>query len=460
MNSELPPTLARCWGTLTAVAAASVLVLAPAGYAAMADTDDQRSIWDHIYRTMQLFTLSCDVSGNMPAALQAARYLAAFVVFSAVAAALAALFHDRIIRLRLRFFSGHVVVCGLGSGGGALVQGLRDAGEQVVVIEPNANHEDVLQCRELGAIVLAGQGLDAVLLRRARVQRARFLLALDDRDCLNVEAALLGRHANAGRIGAPLRCIVQVERRELTHVLRQSETRRTEDDPFSLEVIDLHEVAAQVMLAAAALSQARRILIVGLGRLGQAVLLQAVDFWCGKQRETKLHAIAIDRRAEELRRDLPIIHPALGAICTIDWHNLDVTHSAFAEGAFLRTHPPDVAFVCLGDESIAVLAGARLGALITAGPVVVRMAEDGGLSQLLRCQAGNRLRAVAMRELLSRPELLLTARAELRGASADPLLGSPSPPPSRPVDRPRRRRRRNRREVSLPHVRTDAEFRS
>src|SRR5262249_45648950 len=128
-----------------------------------------------------------------PWPLETARFLAAFVALSTVALALLRLFHDRLQFVRLRLYRGHIIVCGLGRIGVALVEALRRSGERVVVLERDENQKSVASCRDQGAVVLTSLDANPWTLHRAGLGRARILLSLFADDAINMRMALLAR---------------------------------------------------------------------------------------------------------------------------------------------------------------------------------------------------------------------------------------------------------------------------
>src|SRR5262249_62175091 len=96
---------------------------------------------------------------------------------AAVVGVLVRVFRARVESFWLGRYREHVIVCGLGPKGVALVEALRQQEQPVVVIEPGDWHEGVEHCKEFGAAVLQGASTDEWLLRRARGDRAPLLPA-------------------------------------------------------------------------------------------------------------------------------------------------------------------------------------------------------------------------------------------------------------------------------------------
>jgi len=91
---------------------------------------------------------------------------------------------------------GHVLVCGLGNVGFRCVQELLRLGHQVVAIEKDANGQFADTVRRMGAAVIAGDATVLEVLKQARADRARAVLAVTSNELANLEIALLVRELN------------------------------------------------------------------------------------------------------------------------------------------------------------------------------------------------------------------------------------------------------------------------
>lgn len=98
--------------------------------------------------------------------------------------------HARRSRMIDRLF-GHEIVCGCGRMGHAVVAELRREGRSLVVVDRDP--ETIRHLRELGILVLEGDGTSEEVLRAAGVERARGLVACLDDDAHNVYTVLTAR---------------------------------------------------------------------------------------------------------------------------------------------------------------------------------------------------------------------------------------------------------------------------
>ncbi len=112
---------------------------------------------------------------------------------------------------------GHVVVCGLGNVGFRVVQELLKADEEAVVIEPSRDNRFLATARRLGAAVVPGDATVPEVLRQARADTARAVVAATSDELANVEIALLARELNEAQ-----RVVVRLSDPGLAEMLRES----------------------------------------------------------------------------------------------------------------------------------------------------------------------------------------------------------------------------------------------
>jgi Trk K+ transport system NAD-binding subunit len=91
---------------------------------------------------------------------------------------------------------GHVVVCGLGNIGFRCIQELLKLGVKVVAIERNADSPFAATVRRMGVAVILGDATVPEVLKQARVEKARSVIAAINAELVNLEIALLVREGN------------------------------------------------------------------------------------------------------------------------------------------------------------------------------------------------------------------------------------------------------------------------
>ncbi len=453
--------------------------------------------FDVAYRTLQLIPMnSGDVSGAVGWQLDAARFLIPFLAAWTAIRALLGLFRDRWQQFLLRFWRGHVIICGLSRKGWLLAQGFAARGDRVVVIEADESHDLIGPCRERGIVVLLGDATDPDLLRRAGATRAGHLVAVTDDDGVNAEiavrvqgalreAAHVGRDATADETGTrintdrhgfsslsafirvhprpvlvsgTLTCTMHLVDPQLYELARTRELALEEGVPLRLELFNVFERGARLLWnkfgpergdnraapngEAQASPCSAHVLVIGLGRLGESLIVTASRDWHTRLHESpcaaglalpsvagRLRITVVDLEADWKCRALSLRYPQLAGVCDLVPLAMDVRGPAFYEGGFLAGGadplPVSAVFVCFDDDSLGLRTGLAahqrlLHAAAGPTPVIVRMAEAGGLARLVDRENGDKgtpafanLHAFPLLDRTCTPEAILGGTHEL-----------------------------------------------
>jgi len=392
--------------------------------------DQPRSFWDVLYLALQLFTLE---SGSVygPAVgweLEAARLLAPGIAAIAAVKAFALVFREQLQLFRMRFVRGHVVICGLGRKGLRLARQLRAEGRRVVAIERDEGNDHIAQCRDLGVVVLPGDAADVEMLRKARLGEAACVVAVCGDDGANAEVAVHARELAQWRRGQPLQAVVHITDPQLCRLLVEQELERRQRDPYRLEFFNVFDIGARSWLSlhpATAGPDGRplpapHLALVGLGRMGESLLVQAARGWRDAGADGEFRVTVIDRVATAKMASLCHRYPRLAQACRLTALDMDVESPEFHRGEFLQA--PDgttAAYICLDNDALGLAAALALQHRTRnlGIPVVVRMTGDAGLATLLRGDeaASGALPAIQAFSLLDqacRPEQILAGTHE------------------------------------------------
>ena len=307
---------------------------------------------DQVYLALQLFPLNVGfTSGNKPFVLEIARFLAPAVTALAAVKAATLLFKHKFQMFRLGRLKNHAVVCGLGEKGKRLALDLLERKEQVVVIESDPQNSAVENCRDKGAIILMGDAAGPDTLKKSGLARARSVFAVCADDQTNLEIALQAEklmgvttHRNR-RDSTPLarRCYVHLVDLELRDMLIARGVFSKEKGRVEFKCFNMFENAALQLFrnhppdhAARIMNNERvHLLIIGFGRMGRSVALQAAKM--GHYRNGRAIRISVVDQSAKAKGDL-FIHkyPAFKRICDIDFRDLDINDLCFQDGAFLN----------------------------------------------------------------------------------------------------------------------------
>ncbi len=364
-------------------------------------TGQESTILDIFYRAMQLIVMqSGDVEGFVPWQLNMARYLLPILAAYAAIQALLAVFREQWQQLMIRFARNHAVICGLGERGMQIAKEFLDNGYRVVAIEGAEDNSNISQICDQGAVVLTGDATDASLLRKTRLHRARYLFAVCADDGTNAEIALHARDLALLRRGGPLTAYVHVVDLELCNLLSGWCFAATETDLYRLEFFNVLERGARLILKAyppftepaGREDSSPRFLIVGLGRLGKSLLVQAARNWWLKNGSSsrRLRIAVIDSEAESKLELLRLQYPRLDKACRIESWQMSDDSPWFEKGNFLYDAGGNcdlsAVYICFADDSSALVKALTLHHKIKEYkvPLVVRMSRDAGLASVLK----------------------------------------------------------------------------
>ncbi len=400
---------------------AAALVLGFVGFDRyFVEQDDPRGMTDLVYLTLQLFVLE---SGSVPQSaapwqLEVSRLLAPATTGLAIAVALAAVFREELSELRLRFQKGHVVVCGLGDMGARLAGALLEAGHRVVGVERDPSNPAIARLRRQGALVLEGDARDTEVLRRARIDRAGYVVALTGADDANAELAIRAGEL-APRQGRALTCLAHVRDPGLCALLRSEELAAAHTASYRLDFFNVFEQAARALLSdyppAGSFTQEHALAIIGATPVGQAIVVEAVRRWRVQPaaRERRIVMAVIDPEAKRVVDALKDRYPQLEHTAELRPIGEPFEH---VDRAFLRATSWDAVFVCVDDDSGALDIGLQVRRLLgdDATPVVIELTRSSGLAELLRRpDVYDGLSAFDLFELTLQPELLLGGTYEV-----------------------------------------------
>lgn len=273
--------------------------------------------WDRLYLTFQMFYINCSLpNGDKPFILHFARFIAPLITFYAAIRGLMVLFQEKMQLFFLSFYKRHTLVCGLGEKGRQLVSDLLKKGEKVVVLEINPDNKYISTWRKGGAIVLLGDATNKEMLEQARVERAGKVFAVCADDKANLEIALHARQQVAEHrqdlisqpavSASPWRCFVHLTDTNLRDLLAQ-QTVFEHSREITIRCFSAYENGAREFfgkfppeISKAAFGQDEiHLLIIGFGRMGQSIALQAARV-CHYPDGKPVRMTVVDRQAKKL----------------------------------------------------------------------------------------------------------------------------------------------------------------
>lgn len=142
-----------------------------------------------LYLAIQLFAMNSGVveTNPTPLLIEVSRWLALGTLIGAVYATVQALLGHFRSSLRMAFAKDHAIVCGAGMRGVVLARAFKTLGKkEVVVIELDENNPALGELRNEKIEVIIGNAIDATILQKAGVSKARALVAVTGDDERNL----------------------------------------------------------------------------------------------------------------------------------------------------------------------------------------------------------------------------------------------------------------------------------
>ncbi|MBY0460576.1 MAG: NAD-binding protein, partial [Gemmataceae bacterium] len=159
---------------------------------------------DGLYQTVSIVATGADLHGENKPEWAKVFISGLKLAGAALLAGFTAILTNYLIRARLGGAlearrvpdGGHIVICGLGNVGYRLVQELTAMGERVVAIDKAADGPFLGTVRRMGVPVFVGDATVPEVLRQARAEFAKSVVAATDSELGNIEIALLVREFN------------------------------------------------------------------------------------------------------------------------------------------------------------------------------------------------------------------------------------------------------------------------
>lgn len=220
-HGSFPAPSTRLGWWLAAIAAVIVYAAGVYGYWRHGIEHGELTVSDAFYAGVQIFAFEPPhVEGRINGWIEFARFGAVFLGFGALVAVVRRMFAGEIVRMRLRFVEGHVVIIADGDEMLAAATAVR-ARKPAALIAVVSGHHDA---RELEATVRRTVSIDRVPggIEAARVHAASEVLIIGTNDAANLAAAIsVCRKARESRASLePLVCLAQIRSVTLRESLR------------------------------------------------------------------------------------------------------------------------------------------------------------------------------------------------------------------------------------------------
>ncbi len=258
-----------------------------------------------VYQTMRLFAMdffdpAMQQAWGLPEVwepslkLQVARFLAPLVTIVTLLGAFSLIVQNLFRRMRIAlFYRNHSVVLGKGQLTEVLVRDLLERKKRVILVagDPLASYpKDIL--RQPRLIPIQGSTLHSSVLEKAKINRAKEVFFLNEKDEENVLSSILVFQMGvaAVRRGESVKTAgyMQLARPSLIQQIKADRKLEALGDFFHLEIFDpydrlarslVRQVLTDLRRRAGGEPTPQRLLLIGLGKLGSRVLEQILRQW-------------------------------------------------------------------------------------------------------------------------------------------------------------------------------------
>lgn len=315
-------------------------------------------VLDLVYWDLQLFVLDSaplQTGGELPVALQIARFAAPAATLSALYATARAVLYGRLTLVRARYARRHTIVCGTGPALVLLAKRLVAEGRQVVMIEPEAPADIAASGLPPQVLRIGGDPRDPAVLRAAGVRKAREVMALTSDSAFNGEVAVAIRALSVG-MAASLECYAEVADPALCAELAARAVGAGRPTNARVVFFSRHDRAARRLLdryPIIPVDQTTRgqhvaVVVVGDGQLKDVLVKELSRRWS--------QHTGVDGDAP------PLVTKTASEIFELQ----EATSLHVAIGDTMRVVPSHV-FVCLDDDATAIRAGLKISRLLGTG---------------------------------------------------------------------------------------------
>ncbi|MDD1719281.1 MAG: NAD-binding protein, partial [Methanoregulaceae archaeon] len=267
------------------------------------------------------------------------------------------------------------------------------------------------ECRRLGAFIIEGDATREYFLKRANILKARYLYCVAGEDDLNARIALTAKKVHETGNSDTLTCFLHIVDPRLTNLLKIGQMTAGSNSNVEFEFINIYQNAGRCLIDTLPFYKddisppAHRVhlLILHLGRMGETMLVHAVQKWREhhylEKTGNRIKISFIDPDAERKFRILQTRYPALEHYCELIPLQMELESAEFLAGTYLldNSHRCDATyiFICSENSSVGFSAAMTLSDLLNRirdrcphvlgdyqVPVWIRTMDERGFSEL------------------------------------------------------------------------------
>jgi hypothetical protein len=202
-----------------------------------------------IYSTICMFLMGNADPVPGSTFLLIAQYLAAILFGLGLFSLVFDQVHHAYVIVKIRFtYRGHIIVFSLNEIGHKLVKELLEKGHKVVIIEPDKENNFIYQIKELGGLIITGNGSDGNVINDAGVALAKTCIICGNSDQENMEIAnqvLFFRQKKEAQDS--LKILLHISDNNNINVLKDYLDIHNQDENYDLETFNVSQMAARLI---------------------------------------------------------------------------------------------------------------------------------------------------------------------------------------------------------------------
>jgi len=356
-----------------------------------------------LYEVTLLFILAGEWTTELPRvplALEVVRFVAPLATFTSIIAVLATNTRISLTNYLVRFYSGHMVVVGLGERSWQFLRTCKDK-SLIVVVERDPENLLIHRARDIGVKVIVGDIFEDEMFHRINLGGVTSLIAFTGSDGTNIELAVKARSYSQGGEKTRLRIHIHVNEVALAHQLEGYPKFNAEHSITEISFFSVYDLSARLMLrdyppeifADVAGQKLVHLAIYGFGRLAEKLVIEAA-LLCqyANGRQLKFTIFDDDACGKELK--LKSEYPCLADICDYQFVQQDYFGPhVFTNGMENALPLITQHIICKETDEENLSTALMLRTILLSkrssnAPILVRMQQSSGLAQLLESNTG------------------------------------------------------------------------
>ena len=358
-----------------------------------------------VYEILMLFFLSGEWTLGLdpvPLQIELVRFLAPLAAVTSIILVVASNYRVSMGNRLVRYYSGHMIVVGLGDKSWQFLRTC-DPALKIVVVEREPDNLLIQRARDLGMRVLVGDIFEDRMLERINVTHAAQLIALTGDDGTNVELAIKTRTRlrESGTHAAHLKIHIHLNEIGLAHQLESYPKFFADYSIAEISFFSVYDLSARLLLrdyppevfADVANQERVHLAIYGFKRLAAKLVVEAA-LMCQYANGSRIRFSIFDADADEKMLRFNEEYPDLAQICDYSFIKQTTIGPHVFSGDVAALLPSVTQHIICTDsdeESLNVALMLRVALLnkrASNAPILIRMQRTSGLAQLLESNTG------------------------------------------------------------------------